>query len=159
MELNLSTWVFCFKYQNIIQEIRLVKRGRDWEAAWSTLWEGMGACPRLWSCITSEILVCICLTLPTVWHSLTTFWSATLPISELCFSLLSPLAPPAPSPLQLVIFLSLVYSLTLALSHMLSYCRSHFTFPLSPSLALSPHFPHYTAAQPHLFSPSLFLFP
>lgn len=94
-------------------------------------------CPRLLSCIIYEILVCICLTLPTVWHPLTTSWSATVPISALRFSLLSPLSPPQPlhAPLQLVIFLSLAYSLTLASSYILLY------FHILPSLY--PHFLHF----------------
>lgn len=102
---------------------------------WSAFWQRTGACPRLLSCITNEILVCICLTLPTVWHPPATSRGATLPVSELRFSPVR--APPAPFLLQLVISLSLAYSLTLAFSHSLRYRLAH------SSLSLSPHVSHF----------------
>lgn len=121
-----------------------MQRGRDERQLGGTFWERMGACLCLLSCITCELLVCICFTLPTVWHPLTTSWSATLPIFWAAFlfpsRLSEPPPPPPPSPppsrLQLVIFLSLAYSLTLAFSHMLSYRLAHFSYSPS-SLALS----------------------
>lgn len=104
-------------------------RGDCWKEAdmGSTFWKRM---------LTYGILVCMCLTLPTVWHPLTTSWSATVPIPALRFLffsllLLSTTTPPPPhapphSSLQLVIVLLFAYSVSLCFWYILSHSLPHF---------------------------------
>lgn len=131
-------------------------RGREANAAWSTFWARMDACFRLLSCITYEILVCICLTLPTVLASphhllrcnLASFWAVFL----------SPLARQIPlRSLCSLLSFSLVHSLTLVFSYMLSYCLAQFCFSLSPiswTFFSSAH-SHVAAKPPSTFSLSV----
>ena len=105
--------------------------------------------PRLLSCITCEILVCICLTLPTVFGSLSPPPEVRPRRFPSCFPLISSVRGPLPRlPVQLVIVLSLA-SLSHACSLTVSLLLASLYPPiLSTSLSISCPFLHSTAPPP-----------
>ena len=105
--------------------------------------------PRLLSCITCEILVCICLTLPTVFGSLSPPPEVRPRRFPSCFPLISSVRGPLPRlPVQLVIVLSLA-SLSHACSLTVSLLLASLYPPtLSTSLSISCPFLLITAQHP-----------